>query len=263
MDVSSLAGKVAVISGGLGDIGRAIALELAQAGAHISIGDVRPEADGAELVRALRSGGVRAHYRHADVSDAGAVTRWLDAAQAELGLPQIVVPNAAIVTLADFQHLTPEQWQRELSINLTGAFNLAQQAAQRLVTAGEPGRIVLVGSWAAHAPHPHIPAYCVAKAGLRMLGRCLALELAPHNILVNEVAPGYVNAGLSAGVWRRQPERRARAENTVPVKRLIQPEEVARSVAWLCDPSVDNVTGSVLLMDGGLSLMNPSSLPDG
>jgi NAD(P)-dependent dehydrogenase (short-subunit alcohol dehydrogenase family) len=135
---------------------------------------------------------------------------------------------------------------------------MAQAAALRLVEQKREGRIVFTGSWAAHAPHPHIPAYSVAKAGLRMLCKCMALDLAPHGILVNEVAPGYVNAGLSAAVWQQQPERRQQASARVPVQRLIEPEEVALQVAHLCEPANRHTTGSVLLMDGGLSLLTGS-----
>ena len=126
---------------------------------------------------------------------------------------------------------------------------------QRLLHHGQPGRIVFVGSWAAHAPHPALPAYCVAKAGLRMLMKCLALELGPHDILVNEVAPGWVDAGLSGRIFNDNPGAREDAVGKVPVRRLIAPAEVAYEVAHLCDPAVRHTTGSVALMDGGLSLL--------
>ena len=122
----------------------------------------------------------------------------------------------------------------------------------------KPGRVVFIGSWAAHAPHPAIPTYCAAKAGLRMLCKTMALQLAPHQILVNEVAPGYVDAGLTAQLWARNPGSRERAAGRVPTGQLIDPREVALQVAHLCDPANRHTTGSVLLMDGGLSLATPA-----
>jgi NAD(P)-dependent dehydrogenase (short-subunit alcohol dehydrogenase family) len=252
-----LAGRVAIISGGLGDIGRAIGREIARSGADIALGDVLEDVRASGLLRELRQMGRRARYDRADVADAEAVSAWIRAVEADLGAPDLIIPNAAVVTLAGIRDITPEQWAREIQVNLNGAFHLAQAGALRLLACGRPGRIVFLGSWAAHAPHAHIPAYCAAKAGLRMLCKCMALDLAPRGILVNEVAPGYVDAGLSAQVFREQPERRAQAEKAVPVRKLITPEEVAAQVAHLCDPDNCHMTGSVLLMDGGLSLVSP------
>jgi NAD(P)-dependent dehydrogenase (short-subunit alcohol dehydrogenase family) len=243
------------VSGGLGDIGRAIALELARRGADIAVGDVlEPESAGA-LRMEVEALGRRLRYDRVDVSDAAAVSAWVEAVEADQGVADLIVPNAAIVTQADSRTITPEQWSRELRVNLDGAFYLARAGVARLLKHNRPGRVVFLGSWAAHAPHSHIVAYCAAKAGLRMLCRCMALELAPHGILVNEVAPGYVDAGLSAQIFRDQPARRLRAERTVPLGALISADEVAAQVAYLCDPANRQITGSVLLLDGGLSLL--------
>lgn len=249
-----LAGRVAIISGGLGDIGRAIATELAQRGADMAIGDIQDEAQAAPLLAELKQLGRRVHYSQVDVSDAEQVGQWLADVEVALGIPDLIIPNAAIVQLVDIRSVTPAQWSREININLNGAFHLAQAGALRLLAANKPGHIVFIGSWAAHAPHTHIPAYCAAKAGLRMLARCMALDLGPHDILVNEVAPGYVNAGLSGQVFRENAQLRESSVTKVPVRRLIETDEVAWQVANLCDPRNKNATGSVVLMDGGLSL---------
>ncbi len=257
-----LQGRVAAISGGLGDIGRAIGWALGKQGAAVAIGDLAPaEAAGAELAR-YRDGGIRARYDQVDVSDPAAVADWLARVEADFGTPDLIVPNAAQVTLAGVLELTAAQWERELAVNLGGAYHMAREGAARLVAAGKPGRIVFIGSWAAHAPHPHIPAYSVAKAGLRMLCKCMALELAPRDILVNEVAPGYVDAGLSGRMFEGDPVLRAQCAARVPVKRLIDADEVALEVLHLCDPAVRHTTGSVVLMDGGLSLRTPAEGDD-
>lgn len=252
----TLGGQVAIISGGLGDIGRAIALELARRGAAIALGDLHASADGPpEFLEAMHRANVPVRYDRVDVADSKAVASWFHAVESDLGTPTLIIPNAARVTLADCRAIEPEQWSDELRVNLDGAFFMAQAGAKRLLAQSQPGRIVFVGSWAAHAPHAHIPAYCAAKAGLRMLCRCMALEFAPYGILVNEVAPGQVDAGLSAQVFALEPERRRIAERGVPVGRLITAEEVAAQVAYLCEPTNRQMTGSTLLMDGGLSLL--------
>jgi NAD(P)-dependent dehydrogenase (short-subunit alcohol dehydrogenase family) len=256
--------SAAILSGGLGDIGAATARELARGfGADISLGDVRPEADAEPLLSGLRALGVRAAYTRVDVSDAAAVDAWVAGAEAVFGAaPDLVVPNAVIVTLKGIRDLSADEWARELSINLSGGFHLAQSAARRLLAAGRPGRIVFVGSWAAHAVHPNLPAYCVAKAGLRMLMQCLALDLAPQGILVNEVAPGYVDAGLSGRIFDQNPGRREKAAAQVPNRLLISADEVARQVAHLCDPENRHQVGATLVMDGGLSLVTPGASRD-
>ena len=101
--------------------------------------------------------------------------------------------------------------------------------------------------------------YCVAKAGLRMLSQCMALDLAPQGILVNEVAPGYVDAGLSAQFWKQNPAGREKAAGRVPIGQLIDAGEVATQVAHLCEPDNRHMTGTTLLMDGGLSLVTPAA----
>ncbi len=253
-----LQNQTAIISGGLGDIGRAIALELGGRGASVAVGDLHdPQSSSVvEFLAELRHGQITACYHLVDVSDSDAVERWYEAVESELALPTLIVPNAAIVTLVGVRDLTPAQWSREMRVNLDGAFYMAQCGANRLVHAKSPGRIVFIGSWVGFTPQTHIPAYCVTKAGLRMLCRVMALDLAPHGILVNEVAPGNVDAGLSARIFEMNPEWRERNLKRVPIGEMSQASEVAYQVAHLCDPANKQMTGSVLLMDGGLSLMS-------
>ncbi len=249
-------GRTAIISGGLGDIGRSIATALARGGANISLGDLQPEERAAGFINELRSFGIRALYTELDVSDAARVKNWVESCERELGVPDIVIANAATVTLATIHEITPEQWDRELQVNLYGPFFLTKYASEKMVAAKVTGHIALIGSWAAHVVHAHIPAYSVSKAGLRMLGKCLALELAPHGILVNEIAPGYVEAGLTAQIWKTNPSLKQQSEGKVPLKRLISADEVAAQVVHLCDRSNRHMTGSTLLMDGGLSMLS-------
>jgi glucose 1-dehydrogenase len=256
--MTSLSGQVAVISGGLGDIGRAIALELAGRGADIAVSDIRPAESGADLLQALHALNVRGRYDHVDVVDADAVARWIADVERDFKVtPSLIIVSAAGVTSANLRQLTPQQWNKELRVNLDGAFHMAQAAALPLLAAKKPGRIVFIGSVAGHLPSPNIPAYCVGKAALRMLCQCMALDLAGDGILVNEVAPGYVDAGVSAQIWREDPSFKEVCRRHVPIKQLIAPEEVAMQVAHLCEPANRHMTGSVLLMDGGISFAGP------
>jgi glucose 1-dehydrogenase len=255
--MSRFDGQVAIISGGAGDIGRAIARELAAGGADVALGDIRPPAEAAALLDELAIMGRRARYDRVDVASGAAVDDWVSVVETELGAPTLIIPNAAVVTLKPLTEISAAEWEREMQVNLNGAFHLARACAKLLLRDGRAGRIVFLGSWAADAVHADLPAYCVSKAGLRMLSRCLALELAPRGILVNEVAPGYVDAGLSGRIFDADPARREAARRTVPIGKLIGPEDVAREVAHLCDPANCHMTGSVVLMDGGLSLLTP------
>jgi NAD(P)-dependent dehydrogenase (short-subunit alcohol dehydrogenase family) len=253
--------QVAIISGGLGDIGRAIALELSRLGADVALGDIREASHAADLLRDIEKQGSKARYDRVDVSDFEAVTGWIATVESELGVPTLIIPNAAIVAPAPVADLTAESWNRHMQVNLDGAFHLARAGASRMIQRQKSGRIVFIGSWAAHAPHPAITAYCVSKAGLRMLCKCMALELAGKGILVNEVAPGYVDAGLAKLWYDKAPEERDVDRKLVPIGQLIEPEDVAFEVAHLCDPKNQHMTGSTLLMDGGLSLVSTQVKP--
>lgn len=251
-----LLGETAVISGGLGDIGSAIARELARCGADVAVGDLRrTEADDV-LAAAVAEHGRRFRSDVVDVADAAEVRHWVADVEAELGTPTLIIPAAAIVGFAGVRTAEPERWRHELAVNLDGAFHLAQAGALRLLASGRRGRIVFVGSWAGHAPHPHVLAYSVSKAALRMMCKCLALELAPAGILVNEVAPGYVDGGLARDAYASDPSLRDRASSQVPVNRLVQPRDVALQVAHLCGPGGQQITGTTIVVDGGLTLVS-------
>lgn len=248
--------QTVMISGGLGDIGWATAMKFAQEGASVALCGTRPEAAAEGFLVQMKQHGVACQYRQVDVADAEAVRAWVDETEKTMGVPRIIIANAARVTLAGIHTITPDQWDKELAVNLNGAFYLAQYATARLLEHGLAGRVVFVGSWAGATVHQHIPAYSVSKAGMRMLCQCMALELAPHNILVNEVAPGYVAAGLSGKIWDENPGQLEKAIERVPIKKVMSAEAVAEQIIHLCHPNNEHMTGSTLLMDGGLSLLS-------
>lgn len=246
----------AIISGGIGDIGFATALEFALRGANVALGGIEPEPEASEFVDRIKEHGVRCSYHQVDVSDAVQVGDWITNVEKTLGTPALIIANAAIVTLAGIHEITPEQWSRELRVNLDGAFYLTQFATARLRKKKLSGRVVFVGSWAGTTVHQHIPAYSVSKAGMNMLCKCMALELAPHNILVNEIAPGYVAAGLSGRIWKDNPGQFEQSLEKVPTKKIMTAKSVADQIIYLCHPENEHLTGMTLLMDGGLSLLS-------
>jgi glucose 1-dehydrogenase len=246
---------IVLISGALGDIGRAVAKAFAAHGASLALSDIKPHSDATAFLQELREMGVRVHYAQADVSNATAVSAWLDTVESALDTPTVVIANAATVTIAGIEQISAEQWSSEINVNLNGSFFVSQAAAKKMIERQLPGRILFVGSWAGHAVHPNLPAYSVSKAGIRMLCKCMALELAPHGILVNEIAPGYVEAGLSAAIWKTNPQLSEQARQRVPLKKLITADEVAGQILTICAPENVHMTGSTILMDGGLSLL--------
>lgn len=257
MDIArDLKPALVAISGGLGDIGASIARVLARAGADVAIADHLDDEHADPLLSDLQKIGVRGYYRRLDVRDYADSRSWYDDVEAFYGrTPNLIVANAAVVTLKPLLEIAPEEWLREIQVNLSGSYFFSRFGAERLIRGDCAGRIVFLGSWAAHAPHRALPAYSVAKAGLRMLSKCLALELAPSGILVNEVAPGYVDAGLSGRIFKKDASAREGALKGVPIGRLIGAEDVANQVLLLCSDFFAHMTGSVVLQDGGLSLL--------
>jgi NAD(P)-dependent dehydrogenase (short-subunit alcohol dehydrogenase family) len=231
-----------VITGGAGDIGRAVARELLAHGARVTLLDrhPRPELDGLSSVT----------YYEADVRDPAAVHEAL----AAVDPLDVVIGNAAVVKSAPFLEITLDDWREHLDVNLTGCFVVGQAAARLMVARGRPGRILFTSSWVQDVPWPEIAAYAVSKSGLKMLTRSMAAELAPHGILVNAVAPGIVAAGMARHQLETEPQYAARVATAIPLGRLQTVEQVARSVAMMCSDAADYMTGSVLLTDGGCSL---------
>ena len=236
--------EVAIVTGAAGAIGGAIADRLARLGARIAGSDVSADLAVTE----------RQRMDVVDVIDPTAVDRWIGSVSDTWGAPSIAVICAGVSRAGRLVELSDADWREVLAINLDGAFYTARAAIQAMLAAGRGGRLVFVGSWAAHAPHPHIGAYSISKAALRSLCQTLALDHAKDGILVNEVAPGIVNAGLSRELFRRDPALATRTIAAIPTKRLIQPEDVARDVAFLASPENRHTTGTILVSDGGLSL---------
>ncbi|MDP9199798.1 MAG: SDR family oxidoreductase [Pseudomonadota bacterium] len=254
---------MAIVSGGLGAIGAATVRAMARHGADVAWCDIHPAERASNLLNEVQSGGRRGLYTRVDISDAASVAGWLLEVDRTLGTPTLIVLNAAVVDLTAWHDLTPELWRRVLSVDLDGAFYIASASARSMVEKRLTGRVVFLGSWAAEHVHLAIPTYCVAKAGLRMLSKCMAGALAPHGILVNEISPGFVAAGLADQFPETAGDRHEESRKLVPTGLMIAPDEVAAQIVQLCHPDNRHMTGSTLLMDGGLSLFGTSALRTG
>jgi len=252
--VAELTGSVVLITGGCGDLGLAISARLVRAGAFVCVNDRIPQEQAAIRLTRVDPSGTQIHYYPADVTDRPAVDAMIEEIVSTRGRLDIAICNAGIVESAPFLDVSLDSWQRHIASNLTGVFNTAQAAARSMVAQRVAGRILLTGSWVGEVPWLDIAPYSVSKAGVRMLGRSMAKELAPLGIRVNIMSPGIVGAGMAQRQWDTEPAYRARASTAIPLGELQQPASVAEAMLWLCLPASDYMTGAVLLVDGGASL---------
>jgi glucose 1-dehydrogenase len=187
-----------------------------------------------------------------DVSNREHVETMMREIIVRFGRIDIVVNNAGIEIQRSFLEATDEEWQRVLGINLYGPFVVSQAAARQMVKLGGGGCIVNISSVHEDIPFAGYTSYCASKGGLRMLTRNLALELAPHHIRVNNIAPGAIATPINKAVLD-DPEAKQGAESEIPWGRFGQPEEVAAVAAFLASDEASYVTGSTYYVDGGLT----------
>jgi len=247
-----LAGKVAIVTGSGSGIGQAIAERLAQDGASIVV-DYRAHIDQAqETQRKIANAGSKSILVHADVSNVADTQTLVNEAYAQVGRCDILVNNAGIEKGgADFWDVTEADYDAVLNVNLKGAFFLTQAFVKRLLDAKQPGRVINISSVHEDMVFPHFATYAASKGGMRMLMRNLAVELGPHNITVNNVAPGAIITPINAKLLDNKPELDALLAN-IPLGRMGKPEEVAGLVAFLASDEAAYVTGSTYVIDGGL-----------
>ncbi len=243
-----LTGRVALVTGAGGGIGRVIARRFAEAGARVAV-HYRGSREGADsLVREIAAARGEARAFAADLTRAGAAEGLVDGVATALGPLDVLVNNAGSYPLAELMQVKPEQWDGVLAANLRSALECLQAAGRRMA-ARESGAIVNVTSIQAVRPAPSLAHYSAAKAGLEMLTRSAALELGPSGVRVNAVAPGLIwREGLETA-W---PEGVARFSKAAPLGRVGQPEEVADACLFLASPAARFVTGTTLVVDGGV-----------
>lgn len=245
-----LDGKVAVVTGSGGGIGRSVAVELARGGARILVMDLNAEgASGtAELITGL---GGDAIYHVCDTADVEHVAAAGQALRDVFGPADVLVNNAGIVGKGSLLDTTLVDWQRILDVNLTGYLLCAREFGRDMV-ARNSGSVVHVSSICGVEPNPLAGAYSPSKAAVSMLSRQLALEWASCGVRSNAVAPGLIWTPLSDASYS-DPSIKSSRENLVPMGNIGRPEDVADAVLWFASPRSGYVTGQEVVVDGGLS----------
>lgn len=256
--MKGIAGKGVFISGGCGDIGRAVATRFIEAGARVVLGDLLPQRAGRVVAKLLSA--TAANYVRCDVTSAASVTRALQQAVEFLDQIDVAISNAGTVTNEPFLNVSARGWHRTLDVNLTGSFLVAQAAARLMIKNPRRGRarrgvILFTGSWVQEMPWPHGASYCASKGGQLMLMKIIAQELAPHGITANIVAPGMVYGGLTKVIYDRDGRFAKLVDKTVPLLRMCSPEEVAGSFLYLASDDAAYITGTSVVIDGGATLV--------
>ncbi len=247
-----LQGKVAIVTGGRRGIGEAIALALAEAGADIAICD-RVVDDGeleavAEEVQRL---GRRSLAVRADITQKADVDSMVQRVMDEFGVIDILVNSAAMNIRAPLLELGEDGWDRVINTDLKGYYLCSQAVGKRMVEQ-KRGSIINIASTAAIKAAAEMGAYCIAKAGVVMLTRVLALELAQYNIRVNAIAPYMVKTKFSQPLWG-DPETLKQLESEIPLGRLAEPGDIVGSALFLASDASSYITGHTIIVDGGLS----------
>lgn len=252
-----LSDKVAFVTGGGSGIGRGIAERLAREGADVSIADI--DLPGAEETAALvRQAGRTAHVVKMNVAAPRHVQEAIEGCVAALGRLDIAVANAGIARGGTLLELPLKDWQDQLDINLTGVFLTVQAAARKMVELGNGGRIICMSSLAAERTGARTWSYSATKAGVRIMVRGWAQELGPYGITVNAIGPGIIDTPLAQRLAGEEGSTiRQAVERLTPVGRVGHPADIAGLVAFLCGPDAGFMTGSYLLMDGGIQDARP------
>ncbi|MDP4022976.1 glucose 1-dehydrogenase [Methylobacterium sp. NEAU 140] len=240
-----LAGKVAVVTGGARGIGLAVARAYAREGARVVVADLN--AEGARAAAEDLGGGALGLV--VDVADAGSVAAMIAAIVESCGRIDILMNNAGIGANTPFLETRLEDWNRILGVNLTGAFLVAQGCAREMVRVGEGGKIVNIASLSGQRGANGRAAYGSAKAGLELLTKVMAVELAEHGINVNNIAPGAIETDIARIMHDRA--TRAAYGRLIPMVRYGTPEEIADAAVFLCSDEARYVHGHTLNVDGG------------
>ena len=250
----SLAGKVAVVTGGSRGLGKEMAWALAQAGAQVAI-SARREQWLTPTAEELRAAGHACFAATCDVSKEEEVARYVEATIAHLGHVDVLVNNAGISWGAPSLEMPADRWRQVLDTNTTGTFLMSQAVARHMVAAGRGKIINITSIMGLRATPPEIlsaAAYSASKGALVALTQSLAVEWAPHNITVNALAPGFFPTRLSEGVIeRRETELLAR----IPLGRFGSEADIRGAITFLASPASDYMTGQVLVLDGGTTAL--------
>ena len=236
-------GKAGVVTGAAGGIGLSIARALAGAGAGVLLVDRR-----ADVKDAARELDAESHV--ADLSESGSAGEVVERAVQKWGRIDFLVNAAGVQARGPALELSDEDWEMLHAVNLRAVFRACRAAARRMVESQNGGAILNVASISSTVGVPGIVPYGAMKGGVVQLTRGLAVELAPHEVRVNAVAPGYVSTAMTEELWRDE-DRRAQVTARIPLGRFASPEEISPAALFLLSPTAGYITGEVLHADGG------------
>ncbi|HVV54951.1 MAG TPA: SDR family oxidoreductase [Mucilaginibacter sp.] len=260
MNTYSLQGQAALVTGADSGIGKAVAIELAKAGAKVIINHVDAHEMAEETVGEITSAGGEAYPIHADVSNEGEVQAMFAEMFKRYGTIDILVNNAGLQRDSRFVDMTLEQWQTVININLTGQFLCAREAAREFIRRGvvperskAAGKIICMSSvhevipWGGHVN------YATSKGGIMMLMKSMAQELAPHKIRVMSIGPGAIETHINQSAWSTTAAL-DKLLTLIPYGRVGQPDDIGKLATWLASDEADYITGTTIFMDGGMTL---------
>jgi NAD(P)-dependent dehydrogenase (short-subunit alcohol dehydrogenase family) len=249
-----LSNKVAVVTGAGRGLGAAIALKLASEGAKVVLAENHNLQQAKDLVSAIERQSGEAIVIPADVSDPDSVSRLFGVAVSRFGTVDVLVNNAGIITRQTIIDTSPEDWDRVIRTNLYGCYHCAREAVPLMRAAGG-GKIVNISSIHGKIAKAGVGAYGATKGAIDMLTKQLAVELAPHRINVNAVAPGTISTEINIPLYKStRPEDLALRNavlRRVPANRFGDPADIANAVAFLASSAADYITGAILYVDGG------------
>lgn len=245
--------KVAIVTGADSGIGRAIAIQFAQEGATVVVNYVHNQQKAEEVRQAIEKSKGKSLVLQADVSQYQQAIGLIQQTVEHFNRLDIMINNAGMEIHSPFLDVTEEQFDKVVSVDLKGAFFCAQAAAREMIKRKTVGRIINISSVHENIPMPKNVPYCCAKGGMRMLMRTIAIELAPNNITVNNIAPGAVQTPIDADI-EADPEKMKALLDEIPLHRMGQPEEIAKLALYLASDASAYVTGATYVIDGGLSI---------
>lgn len=255
-----LTGQKALVTGGNSGIGKGIAIALGKAGADVVVNYISNDDDAQKIVDEIEESGSCSYKFKADVSDEQDVQNMFETMIDKFGTIDILVSNAGIQKDAPIDEMTLDQWHMVLNVNLTGQFLCAREAIKEFKKRGvnsdvscAAGKIICISSvheiipWAGHAN------YAASKGGVMLLMKSIAQEVAPHRIRVNSIAPGAIRTPINKSAWETKKAYNHLME-LVPYQRIGEVDDIGRAAVWLASDNSDYITGTSLIVDGGMTL---------